>query len=345
MGKKKSSADKFPHVKGLVRKATKFGHRWILSAPDSTGKIKNITVKISDNDTIEEFYRKVSEARTQLITRSTRKTFDAWLDEYITIKQLSKNSTRCVKFVLSQFSFDNVQNRKIVTQILASGRNQTTIKNRISQVNAFFNWLCQKVPEVKNPALDVKVKAIYQPRRRIATDEEIEALLKRVRNVNNKEYLLFVLLLIHTGARLSTICCLAAKDMDETNHLSLYNAKTKKRYDYLIPVQDEETIRLWREITADGKLWHIPPTRYYYRLNNLFFRMFKPDETGERLSIHSLRHTFATNAVRAGIPIEIVSKLLDHSSPAITLKVYAKFAQSQIDSAIANLNLNTQKKD
>jgi integrase len=58
-----------------------------------------------------------------------------------------------------------------------------------------------------------------------------------------------------------------------------------------------------------------------------------------RLTLHSLRHTAATNALRRTVPVHVVSQMLGHSSPAITLNVYAHVlsdmqhdAASRIDS-------------
>ena len=44
---------------------------------------------------------------------------------------------------------------------------------------------------------------------------------------------------------------------------------------------------------------------------------------------HLLRHTFATHAINAGIPIEVVQVLLGHESPATTA-IYAKVSNSKI---------------
>lgn len=42
----------------------------------------------------------------------------------------------------------------------------------------------------------------------------------------------------------------------------------------------------------------------------------------EYYGLHSLRHTFASRCFQKGIPVEVVSKILGHSSPAMTTKVY-----------------------
>jgi integrase len=41
------------------------------------------------------------------------------------------------------------------------------------------------------------------------------------------------------------------------------------------------------------------------------------------LSLHGLRHTFATHLLRERVPVHTVSKLLGHASPVMTLNIYA----------------------
>uniref|UniRef100_UPI00403F6B27 tyrosine-type recombinase/integrase n=1 Tax=Deinococcus sp. VB142 TaxID=3112952 RepID=UPI00403F6B27 len=48
-------------------------------------------------------------------------------------------------------------------------------------------------------------------------------------------------------------------------------------------------------------------------------------QNGEALpniSPHDLRHTYATLALRSGIPIEVVSRNLGHATTSITLDIY-----------------------
>ena len=42
-----------------------------------------------------------------------------------------------------------------------------------------------------------------------------------------------------------------------------------------------------------------------------------------RIRLHDLRHTHATLALKAGVPVTVVSERLGHESPAFTLKQYA----------------------
>ena len=42
-----------------------------------------------------------------------------------------------------------------------------------------------------------------------------------------------------------------------------------------------------------------------------------------RIRLHDLRHTHATLAMQAGVPIKVISERLGHESPAFTMKQYA----------------------
>jgi integrase/recombinase XerD len=56
------------------------------------------------------------------------------------------------------------------------------------------------------------------------------------------------------------------------------------------------------------------------------------------ISFHISRHTWATRALRFGVPIEIVSKILGHANISQTL-IYAKIVSSEMDKAMDLFNL------
>ena len=55
------------------------------------------------------------------------------------------------------------------------------------------------------------------------------------------------------------------------------------------------------------------------------------------IRFHDLRHTAATLMLADGVPLVTVSKILGHSSPAITAAIYAHALDDQKASAIASL--------
>ena len=59
-------------------------------------------------------------------------------------------------------------------------------------------------------------------------------------------------------------------------------------------------------------------------------------------SIHSLRHTYATNLYKAsGYNLRLVQKQLGHSSPSVT-QVYADVMDTDVEEALKNLELNEE---
>jgi integrase len=59
-----------------------------------------------------------------------------------------------------------------------------------------------------------------------------------------------------------------------------------------------------------------------------------------RIRLHDLRHTHATIAVKAGVPVKVISERLGHESPAFTLKQYAHVLpgmQAQAAAQVADL--------
>lgn len=332
MSKEKEKRDRFPHVKGLAKKRTKFGQRWILTEQDSTGKSRSITVKILDNDTIDVFYRKVSEARTELRRRDNQKTFESYFNEFCALNQLSKKTIESYQYALSGMSFNNRKNKELVRNLICTGKKSSTIALYLCKIKRFFAWCEKHGAPAQDPVGDIVIRDKHKPRQRIATESEIERILYYA-SKKEPEYRLFILLLINTGARVSSIESLRANDLVNGN-LYLYNVKCDKPYDYPIPIRDELIFYLWNKVTIDGILWHGNPHEYTNRLRAWMFRQFGKNANGENLSPHSLRHTFATRAVQNGASVDVVSKLLDHASTSMTLKVYARFSQEQIDDAV-----------
>ena len=56
------------------------------------------------------------------------------------------------------------------------------------------------------------------------------------------------------------------------------------------------------------------------------------------VSVHRLRHTFATRCFEAGIPMVVISKYLGHANVTITEKIYVHLLQDHIESQNDTLN-------
>ncbi len=94
--------------------------------------------------------------------------------------------------------------------------------------------------------------------------------------------------------------------------------------------QSEEKLRLGPGYHDDGLVFaqfdgrpHHPErfSREFVRMQQ-YFNRDHPDEALPTITLHGLRHTWATIALSAGIDIKIVSERLNHSSTHVTREIY-----------------------
>ncbi|MDE8671112.1 tyrosine-type recombinase/integrase [Pseudarthrobacter sp. H3Y2-7] len=65
--------------------------------------------------------------------------------------------------------------------------------------------------------------------------------------------------------------------------------------------------------------------------------------TGIKFTPHVLRHTRATELIRAGVPIEIVSKVLTHRSVTTTSETYIHLCVEDVRAELVRAGVWTQE--
>lgn len=94
-----------------------------------------------------------------------------------------------------------------------------------------------------------------------------------------------------------------------------------------------------------------------YGLKNLkVFRVLSNQKTNEylknimeiagidkQISFHCARHSYATNGIELGIPLEVISQLLGHTDVKVT-RIYAKYSDNVKARELEKWNLNDKKK-
>ena len=68
-------------------------------------------------------------------------------------------------------------------------------------------------------------------------------------------------------------------------------------------------------VNPDGGMWR--PESYGKRFQRYVKKLGLPP-----IGLHGLRHTFATAALDAGVPLKVLSRILGHSRIEITADVY-----------------------
>ncbi|MDQ2664222.1 MAG: tyrosine-type recombinase/integrase [Candidatus Eremiobacteraeota bacterium] len=69
------------------------------------------------------------------------------------------------------------------------------------------------------------------------------------------------------------------------------------------------------------------------RFSSAFY--YQAHKAGIAVSFHGLRHSFATIAGRAGVPMKVISETLGHSTMALTADLYSHvFGDSKSEAAL-----------
>lgn len=158
------------------------------------------------------------------------------------------------------------------------------------------------------------------------------------------------------GIRISDILLLRWQNYDG-KHINLVTQKTKETVPIMLPTKALEIIKLYAGYQPDRKSTDFifpflhndidyskdPEVQFRaissntaYANKNLKLIATKA-KIEKHLSFHTSRHTWATRALRKGMRIEYVSKIMGHSA-ILTTQVYAKIVNEELDKAMDIFN-------
>jgi integrase len=181
-----------------------------------------------------------------------------------------------------------------------------------------------------NPARLVEVNSSGR-RERFLNAEEFEklgaALAAAEASGANPRFVAIIRLLALTGCRKSEIARLRWSEVDlEDGVLRLANTKTRAR---LVPLSAEARVILTAQNRVEDKPWVFPASRGDGPAIGLqkFFSGICRRAKLEGVTIHSLRHSLASMAVKGGASLFLVGRALGHASTAVT----ERYAHLQLD--------------
>ena len=197
-----------------------------------------------------------------------------------------------------------------------------------------FADLEQAIEEAREE-INTKKDPVYP---KALTKEEVERIMKAVKG---KKYEKVYSLFLYSGIRLGEYEKLDKESfyLDKSGILwiRLTPSMTKRKKGRIAPVlgpSKEETIEATEKILK----W-----LENYEENLCVKRgvlQVYTDRLSKRLSIsfsiHSFRHTYITNLVNSGFPVEVVKEFAGHSSVKTTIETYYRFSQHRAESLVKN---------
>ncbi len=225
-----------------------------------------------------------------------------------------------------------------ITQFLQVRAKATAYGARKDRINlsAMFNYISDNHAKHDNPVTKSHKIRLPEKMPHIFTDEELNRLLA-VCNEDMRDLINFA---VNTGLRQMEIFTLKMRDFDKRGlQIILDNREhvTKSKKVRRVPLNKTALdIITRRKPLADG-------TIFYNNLKPFEQRSFVPYFSKKiitagiiGLSFHSLRHTFASRLVRAGVSIFVVKELLGHSDIKTTM-IYAHLSDTNLRDGVDKL--------
>jgi site-specific recombinase XerD len=210
------------------------------------------------------------------------------------------------------------------TATQAFGLMPATINTKLSILTSFFEYLREAGQMTQQP--------VVRRRHRLLTptvlpkpmpDADLAAFFKVIDSIRDR---LIFLCMLRCGLRVSEVCALSWDAIDlSAGTIRINRGKGQvDRIVYLSP-DVEQAIQVWREHRTPGTYLFPSRTRTKahlsrYQINVLMDHYLAAAGLARHYSPHCLRHTFATQLLNAGVPLEVLQELMGHHSIQITLR-------------------------
>ncbi len=195
--------------------------------------------------------------------------------------------------------------------------NPKTVKNKLANVSKLFRHAGNLGYVKSNPCSGLEpIRGILKCRPRFLSGEEIRIVKDAVKNTSLE---LPIYIGLYTGMRRAEICNLHYEDVDFVKRLIYVRHRdafvTKSRKERVVPLNAE--LRKKLGTMEKGRISAVLVNWLSERFNTLMDALGLKDVT-----IHTLRHTFASHLAMAGVPIFYIAQWLGHSTTHVT-ELYA----------------------
>ena len=259
----------------------------------------------------------------------TRADFEAWLAEALKRRRRTRKRGGGL-----HASLPDTQSKAETAE--RSRRRKATINRVINALKACLNhaagsgkpanvdaWLCLK-----------KFRSADSARLRWLTVDEAQ----RLQNAADPTLRNLISAGLNTGCRAGELLALQAGDYDQRSK-TLLIADSKSGKPRRVPLTDDGAA-LFELLTAgkleDEALFHRPDGSAWYRvaLGRAMQSTCAAAKVRPVATFHTLRHTYASHLVQAGVPLMFVAEALGHSDTRMVAKHYGHLAPSHVADAI-----------
>lgn len=249
--------------------------------------------------------------------------FEAWKQEHY--KELTKSGQ--TQYDISYQVFSTLHKKKFRELRTADfqtaidphmEKTHSTVSKYKQLITQMSKWAIREELITTNFASFVRLPENVKKEKEIFTGSDIEKL-----EADGSETAKIILMLIYTGMRIGELFSLPLEDYHETYVVG--GEKTEAGRNRVIPIRPEgrEYFRYFSDhtegplllsgYTGDKVAANFRRRNYYPLLDKLGI---------ERKTPHATRHTYASRARKAGMPPEVLQKILGHADYSTTANIY-----------------------
>lgn len=240
---------------------------------------------------------------------------------------------------------------KLSTKMEKADKSQKTIQHILATIRQVFNRAINlDMFSGANPVSKIRFKKLNNKRDRFLTKDESDRLLMAL-NLKSNQVHNMALLSLHTGMRASEIFKLTWHDIDfDQGTIHVEDTKnTESRYAYMSDPVKNMLMKIFAEKTTDlvfpdtkGKQIKAISKTFSREVNELGLNTGIKDDRA-KIVFHTLRHTFASWQVQAGMDLYTLQKLMGHKSFQMVQR-YAHLAPDNLKKATTIFNKKQDKK-
>lgn len=355
----------FPYSENRVKNIkTVQGRKWIpekrcWSIPDTPESIKKLLTlfsgeEVKADESLESTISSLSKGNNAPQVPGLNEAVEK-MEEELKLGGYSRQSRKAygghVKRFLSYYAskdFAQLDSNDIkhylLNQLETQERSHSYVNQTISAIKFFYSYVLKKNQPVITPPRPKKQMKLPE----ILSSQEVAAILEGLQNTKHKAILCLV---YAAGLRVSEVVKLRIRDID-SNRMLIHIRQGKGRKDRYTILSNTalEILRLYIQ-KYKTKHWLFPGEQEDKHITirsvqRVFKKASEKANITKDVSVHSLRHSFATHLLEGGTDLRYIQELLGHRSSKTT-EIYTHVSnkdfqkiQSPLDRILIDKNNN-----
>ena len=266
-------------------------------------------------------------AKIMTVRRYSRNTINSYIHyNSELLKKSGKTPEEIKQEDITEFIFNKIGEDEIST---------STVQIIINAVKFSYGEMLGKdfIYEIKSPKKDKKLPVVMSK----------NEVLRIIDNISNVKHKTIIMLIYSAGLRLNEAVTMKVKDIDlERGMINIRSAKGRKDRTTILSEKFKSLLEEYlAQYRPDDWLFEGQERRYPIHsrsVQHVFERAVVKAGITRRVSVHTLRHSFATHLLEQGVDVRYIQELLGHSSPNTTM-IYTHVSTGKIKNIKSPLDL------